>query len=572
MAKNIVLTALLFLFSASVFSQDNQKKFWLSGSARGIFYQDELSSELDDSLTAPKSEYGHTLVDLSANIRPNKHTFIRATLRVRNEYGGFWGGGITFDMRELYLKGLIANSVRYQMGDIQYKLTPFTFYNNNEDMYENSLDIFKLYSDILHYDLFYNNNNTWRQQGVATDFALTFKEGIEELQFNLFSSRINPTDFGSTSDRVFFGGNVTLIQSELFSAGFNYVNLTDILGTSSNTTQYKNPVMTGSYKVTKELDDFKLQLTGESGVSECTTVNDEYAPLTEDFFHYAKFKADYEPFNLSFSVDYRNVGPDYRSVAAQTRRLRYTTQSYMYTRYTNDQIVRPIGIWDFYNDASIYNTQFQTALDEYYPQYNNVDPYGLATPNRKGFDFSLSRIDDEDRYKVNIDYGMLSDIIGQGVEELRKYNSLSAQMELNLQNFTKAFDREVHVQLGYIKNHTTRTSAGFDRAEVDLKSQRLNAGITIQLTGELDLLAGYENYATVGSDHIPERNEYNEVIDLNNFEVDLKEQILGLGLRYEFDDKNDLQILWQKYSWSNTVLQAPDYDFNRVAVAYKMKF
>ena len=73
MAKNIVLTALLFLFSASVFSQDNQKKFWLSGSARGIFYQDELSSELDDSLTAPKSEYGHTLVDLSANIRPNKH-------------------------------------------------------------------------------------------------------------------------------------------------------------------------------------------------------------------------------------------------------------------------------------------------------------------------------------------------------------------------------------------------------------------------------------------------------------------------------------------------------------------
>ena len=139
MAKNIVLTALLLLISSSVFSQENEKKFWVSGAARGIFYLDELNSE-DDSLTAPKAEYGHTLLDLSANIRPNSNTFIRTTLRVRNEYGGFWGSGITFDVRELYLKGLIENSVRYQIGDMDYKLTPFTFYNNDEDMYENSLD------------------------------------------------------------------------------------------------------------------------------------------------------------------------------------------------------------------------------------------------------------------------------------------------------------------------------------------------------------------------------------------------------------------------------------------------
>jgi len=571
MAKNIVLTTLLLLFSASVFSQENEKKFWVSGAARGMFYLDELNSE-DDSLTAPKAEYGHTLLDLSANIRPNSNTFIRTTLRVRNEYGGFWGSGITFDVRELYLKGLIANSVRYQIGDMQYKLTPFTFYNNDEDMYENSLDIFKLYSDILHYDLFYDNNNTWRQQGAATDFALTFKEGIEELQFNLFTSRLHPSDFNTVSDRVFFGGNLTLIQSKLFSAGFNFINLTDLKGTSNDTTYYKNPVMTGAYSISKEVNDFKLKLSGESGISQCTTENDELAPLTEDFFHYAKFQADYEPLNLTFGIDYRNVGPDYRSVGAQTRRLRHTTQSSMYTRYTSNQIVRPIGIWDFYNDASIYNTKIQTGLEDYYPQYNNVDPYGLATPNRKGFNFSLSRNDDGDRYQITLDYGMLSDIVGQGVEELRKYNSLSAQMDLNLQNFTKAFDRKIHFQLGYINNHTSRTIETFDQANVDLKSQRVNTGITIQLTGNLDFMAGYENYSSFGSDFIAKRNEFDEVIEYVEYEADLKEQMLGLGLRYLFNDKNDLQILWQKYNWSNTVLLVPDYNFNRVAVAYKMKF
>ena len=170
MTKNILLTALTLLLSVSAFSQDTQKKYWVSGNARGLFYLDEFQGQAQDSTTARKSEYGHTLVDLSANIRPNNNTFIRTTLRVRNEYGGFWGSGVTFDVRELYLKGLIANSVRYQIGDIDYKLTPFTLFNDSEEMYENSLDIFNMYSDMVHYDLFYTENNTWRQQGLATHF------------------------------------------------------------------------------------------------------------------------------------------------------------------------------------------------------------------------------------------------------------------------------------------------------------------------------------------------------------------------------------------------------------------
>ena len=167
---------------------------------------------------------------------------------------------------------------------------------------------------------------------------------------------------------------------------------------------------------------------------------------------------------------------------------------------------------------------------------------------------------------------MLSDIVGQGVLELRKYNSISAQMDINLQNFTKAFDRKIHIQLGYINNNTSRASVTFDKANVDLKSQRLNTGITIQLSGNLDFMAGYENYSSLGSDFIAKRNEFDEVIEYVEYETDLKEQMVGLGLRYIFNDKNDLQILWQKYNWSNTVLLAPDYDFNRVVVAYKMKF
>ena len=338
MTKKITVIALLFIFSASSYAQENTKKFWLSGSSRGVYNLDELKGEETDTTSASKAEYGHTLVDLSANIRPNANTYIRSTIRVRNEYGGFWGSGTTFDLRELYLRGLIANSVRYQVGDMDYKLSPFTFYNNNEEMYDNTLDIFNLYSEMLHYDYFFKGNNTWRQQGLATDFSLNFKRGIEELKFNLFTSRINPTDFNTVSDRVFFGGNVTMVQSKQISAGVNYINLTDIAGTSRNVSYFKNPVLSGTYSLNAELNDFKFQLDGESGFSKSFTENNEdknnvvKENLVEDYFNYAKLNAEYEALNLKFSVAYRNVGQGYRSVGAQMRRLRYTSQAFMFTR------------------------------------------------------------------------------------------------------------------------------------------------------------------------------------------------------------------------------------------------
>ena len=286
MTKKLLITGLISLWTCLAFAQDNNKKYWLSGSARNVINLDEIYTE-DDSLVTSKVEYGHTLVDLSANIKPNDDTYINAILRVRNEYGGFWGSGVTFDLRQLYMKGLIANAIRYQVGDFSYKLTPFTFYNNHEEMYENSLDLLRTYSDIIHYDYFYFDN-TWRQQGAAVDFSLEFKDYLDEIQFNMFTSRLNSSNFSTISDRIFYGGNITMLQSEHLSFGVNYVNVQDVAGTSNSMEIFKNPVFTASYALENNFDDFKIKVEGESGRSELTTENDPYAPLTTDFFHYSR--------------------------------------------------------------------------------------------------------------------------------------------------------------------------------------------------------------------------------------------------------------------------------------------
>ena len=577
MTKKITVIALLFILSVSSYAQENTKKFWLSGLSRGVYSLDELKGEETDTTSASKAEYGHTLVDLSANIRPNEHTYIRTTIRVRNDYGGFWGSGTTFDLRELYLRGLIANSVRYQVGDMDYKLSPFTFYNNNEDLYENTLDIFNMYSEMMHYDYFFKGNNTWRQQGLATDFSLSFKKGIEELQFNLFTSRINPSNFSTVSDRVFFGGNLTMVQSDQFSAGLNYINLTDVAGTSNNLNYFKNPVLTGTYKVNAIQGDFKFQLDGESGFSKSFTENNEDPDnvvkenLVEDYFNYSTFITDYTPLNLKFTIAYRNVGQGFRSAGAQMRRLKFATQAFMFDRYTNEQIVRPIGMWDIHNDPTLYNSQIQVGLAEFYPQYNNIDPYGLATPNRKGLDFNLIHIDEQDRYSFSLQYGMLSEIVGLGVDDLKKFNTLSANLDLNIENMLPIYDKQILIQLGYTNDQTKRTGDQ-DFIQTELNTQRIYAGITLELTDKLYYLAGYESIKASGDDYLANRDRNDVIDDFTLFETELSEKIIGMGLRYEFDDKNNLQILWQDYNWSNSVLGTEDYGFDRLSVIYIMKF
>jgi len=577
MTKKITVIALLFILSVSSYAQENTKKFWLSGLSRGVYSLDELKGEETDTTSASKAEYGHTLVDLSANIRPNEHTYIRTTIRVRNDYGGFWGSGTTFDLRELYLRGLIANSVRYQVGDMDYKLSPFTFYNNNEDLYENTLGIFNMYSEMMHYDYFFKGNNTWRQQGLATDFSLSFKKGIEELQFNLFTSRINPSNFSTVSDRVFFGGNLTMVQSDQFSAGLNYINLTDVAGTSNNLNYFKNPVLTGTYKANAIQGDFKFQLDGESGFSKSFTENNEDPDnvvkenLVEDYFNYSTFTTDYAPLNLKFTIAYRNVGQGFRSAGAQMRRLKFATQGFMFNRYTNEQIVRPIGMWDIHNDPTLYNSQIQVGLAEFYPQYNNIDPYGLATPNRKGLDFDLIHIDEQNRYSFSLQYGMLSEIVGLGVDDLKKFNTLSANLDLNIENMLPIYDKQILIQLGYTNDQTKRTGDQ-DFIQTELNTQRIYAGITLELTDKLYYLAGYESIKASGDDYLANRDRNDVIDDFTLFETELSEKIIGMGLRYEFDDKNNLQILWQDYNWSNSVLGTEDYGFDRLSVIYIMKF
>lgn len=566
---------IIFIWLASstfVLAQSTGKRIWLSGQARNVMFFDDYSKiGGTDSLTMPKLNSGHTMVDLAANIQPNENTFIHGMVRIRNDYGGFWSAGVTFDMRQLYLKGVIADRVRYQVGDINYKLSPYTLINNNHDLSNVFLDYSNIFTEIIDYDLFYNFSNSWRQQGAAVDFGLEFSKYFKELNFSGFVSRQNPSDFLSINERLLAGGNITLVQGDYGQLGLNYINMFDIVGTSDDSSQLQNPVITLSYDIRYDKEDFLVKLMGELGNSQTIVNNDTNAPVISDFFYDLGVGGLYKPMNVELTARYKNVGPQFFSPGAQTRRLDFSQNPLAYNRYGNNQQLRPVGIFDMLRDASIYNTTLNTGLGAFNPSFGNAMPYGEATPNRKGMIVNLKQTDEENRWNAEIESGMLSEVSGQGTSALREFNYLNAKATLNVNEFLEGWEKEIKLS-GSFWSETTTRNGNFDFEDVNLENSAFDVNLDVEVIKKGFLLVGYRMLNSEGNEFLAERNQYNEVDYHTGITANIQESLFMTGARYEFSEKSSLSFVWSSYDARYGALLRESYNLSSYAILFNMKF
>ena len=80
--------------------------------------------------------------------------------------------------------------------------------------------------------------------------------------------------------------------------------------------------------------------------------------------------------------------------------------------------------------------------------FNNVTPYGKATPNRQGFDVAVAYNAEDSTFETSLEIQALQDVAGQGSE--KKKNYLLAQWKGNVY-FDKIFgwNKSVSVTAGY---------------------------------------------------------------------------------------------------------------------------
>ena len=555
--------------SVNLYSQ-NEKKIQFVGTARSILNNDDILVK-DDTITSKSNMGGYALIDLGVNIFPNKNTEVLGMIRIKNQLGGFYGAGVTFDVRQLYIKGIISNVVRYQLGDINYKLTPFTFYNNDFDDLVQHPQVFNIQKDIVNYETFYKNN-TWRQQGAALDFSLEFSRFLKEIKFNGFINRINITDFNTVPDRFFTGGNIGIQQSKNVFVGFNYVSLFDLSGTSQNNSGFNNNVSSINYEVKFDKDNLvETRLFGETGLSNSGYSNDTSAPKLNDFFINMGISNLLKASHLKFSLSYLNVGPNFRSAGAQSKRLNYNNTPSFYDRYTNQQSLRSIGLFDLIRDEKLYNRSINSdGLMAYNPAYNNAMPYGIATFNRQGINAKVNFNDPKKILNLEIETYILKELIGQGTTKLKSFKIIKTNAELNLKKLI-SIENNFKITAGFSFQSSIRNSE-INYEEINLNSAIVNTGIEFELYKNFDFLAGFIYNQAKGNEILPSRNIYSEVIDFNEYNINIKELMLGGGLRYRFSDKIYLAALYQNYDNSNKLNSQFSYSMNQFIIIYNMKF
>lgn len=565
-----LLTLCILAGATQLYAQ--KKDVWLSGTSRGIIYSDDYANKTnEDTVTARRLQSGHALVDLGVNIQPSDALLIQSELRVRNDYGGFWGSGVTFDVRQLYIQGIIGGFLKFQLGDINYKLSPYTFRNNVALINRHQGLVSSVPLEQVQYDLFYYPDNTWRQQGAAADFALEFSDVIEEMEFNAFTTRIRPTNFGSEDDRLYTGGSVVIKQGQYFNLGAQYANLYDLRGTSNNNIYLRNPVRTLSAEAMNSFGDVNVNASAELGQSTLRWINSDVAPTLEDYFYDAKVKAEYKPLGLDLTVGYRSVGPYFRSAGAQTMRINFQSGPGFYDRYGNAQSLRPVTMIDLYRDASLYNTQIQEGLMVFDPRYDNVTPYGTATPNREGVSITANYAEKGGRVEVSAEADILNEVVGEGTESTRSFLNASGMVKVGIDKIVGLTNRELWVSGRYGIQNTDR-SGDADYENVDLATNYMQFNLLGTIVGGLKLIGEYRTWNSKGFELVNVRDEYSQILDFVETDIDYAEEMYGGGLQYDFSQKTKLRAMYQLFSWKDKMQGNESFEIETYTIFFTMKF
>jgi len=569
---HIVVGIVALMAAQFVSAQEKDlRKVVFTGAARGLYYGDRMEQEVEDSITIPRMNSGHTLVDLGMNIRPNRNTEIQGMVRVRNDYGGFWGSGVSFDIRQLYIKGVAGGIVRYQLGDINYKLSPYTLSNTQQEIITQGPVIFQQQTRLMNYDNFYAADSSWRQQGAAAEFGLQFAKFVKELQFHTVATRVRTTDFGSINDRLFAGYNVNLVQSNFLEVGVNHVTLFDIEGTSRNLSTFHNPVTTGTLLLKKDFSDWKMKVNVEAGTSKTYYEKFEGSPETNGKIFDAKWIAANTSKGFSIDAGWKYVSSDFRSPGAQTKRVNYNYQPSSFGRITNDQVVRNLTAFDLMRESNAYNRQLSSNLMLTQPKYDNITPYGTATPNRQGLTVNAKYVNPSQLFEIAATQLMLQETRGEGTLLPRKFVRTEVKAVAHLSKRFGSKDKLFDVSVRFRNDNTSRDAEENVRA-VDLSTQIFSVGMEYEFWENWDVMLGVQQIKFNGFDYTAVRNNFSEIYNFKEYQTDGNEFMKAAGLRYRFSDKSSLSVNLSNFKNTDAFDATQNYTIRQFMLLYQMNF
>jgi hypothetical protein len=512
------------------------------------FHGKDLSN---DTSSARKRTAGYILFDFGTNFQPTQSFRTSATIRLRNELGGFYGTANHLSFRQFKIEGVLAKAIKIEAGDLDLALTPYTLYNFDEIYHDYESEIFTIRRRITNYENF-NFGNKWRLQGAHISSDLKFSRIMERIGVRAFLTNSGRIDYfhRPVNERIMTGGRLDIVQSRFFRLGGTYAGMIDTRYVPGQN-NYDNHVLTADGKISFNIDSLEISLFGEAGNSYFINHTAGKHHKREGEFYDAGLSANIKPWTLHLYGSYRMVDDDFSSPGAQTRRIFDNGTPQLFTLKDNNTEIRQPTLIDRYSDESIRNLFISPTLMAFLPQYNNITPYGLATPNRKGFSFGM--------IKGSMDKALQADVRIDALREMstfagagqRSFTGLKGGFILNIHKLIK-WERRVSLNFGMRRENTKRDP------DIRLKSNLWDAGLSLEICRNFDLLFGYKLLKANGNETGISFNHY-------------KDKIIASGLRYRFT--SNIFFTAQGH-WVRHVnkTRSDDYKINQLFLNFTMVF
>ena len=570
-----------------------------NGYGRSYIQQSDLGGPIaqSDTSTAETLFDGEFVLDLAVNAQPTRAIEVQGVIRLRNEFGGFFGAGATVEIRELWARGVIAEAIRYRLGDMDLALTPYTLFLPDEDGTVNEPELFEPQRHVIDYEEFYTGRNTRRLQGGTVDFGLAFDQGVDAVEARAFLARLRATDFLTVPTRLISGGRLGATSVEFgplasqARVGANLSYVWDDLESGNATRGIRNAVYSIDGDITLlRQPGYSIHLVGEGGRSTVDLRQRfEYQPADStlavmdstqtfidesDTFFEVGLAAAFPAQGIDVSALFVDVGPEFYSTAAQSKRVDYTRSSESYARLGNDRDLRPVSLYDLTRDQGLYTFRVANSLMAYDPRYSNVLPYGKATPNRRGVRLSSTYSPASgplsQELSASLDAALLREIRGQGTPALKTFVLVRGGVDVPVGTLT-GLPRPIGVTLGTQFENTSRNGNQFET--INLTSVLLEAGVSAEVYDRLDVLLGAMLRSSSGSDYVPQIENFNDIRDFPEaFVTDDSESLLGAGLRYRFQDEVYLTVQYQSFSYGRDATPENDYRIGQVFALFSMTF
>jgi len=561
--KSIIYSALSLGLTISGVAQSPQ--YSLNGLGRSIISNNNLSgaSVKDATATQKANISGYNLFDLQTNLDVDSVFNAVAIFRTRSPFGTSFGSKTDFEFRQFSMGGNV-NGLRYQLGDIRVELTPYTVFNADLAGTGFESDLFSERREILEYENF-NDGNTWLLQGVSGQYAWNLGEE-SGLGLYAFTTRTASTNELSTPDRLLSGGRLEYALDKYITLGLNEVSLYDIAIASAEF-DYNNNVVTGDFTYNRETEGalvgFKAEFGGSS-YSYTDNVNDStesYSDMTMD----VDFDYTLKNQGLKLGFDFRRVGATFASPTAQSRRYVSSANPMLFSEVKGS--VRGQQYFDQFTSEEVYNNSISTSLMAFNQYYNNLNPYGDATPNRMVFGLDAATDTSITAFEAGLalNYGM--EIIGEGGSDLRSFMVAKGGGLIHIGNLLET-NRLIDANAGVRFENTARSGS----ADVALSSLLIDFGLSGEIAKKVDLLAGVKYFQASGNEFIANRDGFNLVDGFTGYDIDVNEFIYSVGARIRFSEKQTFSLNYNMASFTDNNIDNSQLNIGQLFFNFTGKF